>query len=301
VNLRRDSLINEWYDRKILAGDDWNQEIENNMQSSDIILLLISQDYLASSACNHELKYAIEHKESKTIIPIILKPSTWKDSNLSSIQALPRDAKPITTWPDPNEAWLDIYEGIKNVIQRKKAVSPKQEFIDLLESINFVSSVKNNIKLSDIFIWPEFRVYKTDASEENIAGNTDIFIDPKQPFSLIKGIELSGRSSIAKICFMELYMKNFSPLLFDGDIIYKTRDFDSMLKQEFISQYDGSIDDYKKNNNKVLLIDNYQHRLSNNILKWTRSLFDYIILFMAVYIMSKRIYIVFFSSIIKIF
>jgi hypothetical protein len=279
VNLRQEFLINEWYDRKILVGDDWSKEIENNMETSDVILLLISQDYLVSSACNHELEYAIEHKDSKTIIPIVLKPCTWKDTRLGSIQALPLDGKPVDAWNKPNEAWLDVYDGIKKVIQRKREVGPKQEFMDSLEPISFVSSRKNNVKLSDVFVWPEFYVCRTNASEDNVDGSSDVFINPRQSYSLIKGIELSGKSSIARTCFVELYIKNFFPLLFDGDIIYKTRDFDSMLEQTFANQYHGSIDDYKKNNNKVILIDNYQHKISNNTIKWAKQSFDYIILF----------------------
>lgn len=120
VTLRDESLINEWHDRRILAGDDWNAEIQENLESSDFVVLIITQDYLASSACKNELEYAFNHKNSKTIIPIITKPSTWKDTKCGSIQALPKDGKPVTSWTDQDEAWLNVYHGIKESIQKKK-------------------------------------------------------------------------------------------------------------------------------------------------------------------------------------
>ena len=113
-------MIQEWHDRKILAGDIWDDKIKEYLNKADIIVLLISQDYLASSACDGELKYALENKDRKIIIPIILKPCTWKDSKCYIIQALPKDGKPIELWDNKEEAWLNIYEGIKAVVKKKK-------------------------------------------------------------------------------------------------------------------------------------------------------------------------------------
>lgn len=52
---------------------------------------------------------------SARVIPIILKPVDWQETPLMlpGIQALPRDAKPITTWPNRDLAWKDVVDGIR--------------------------------------------------------------------------------------------------------------------------------------------------------------------------------------------
>jgi hypothetical protein len=49
--LRRSGLIAEWHDREICAGSDWRGEIDRNLAEADIVLLLVSPDFLASDYC----------------------------------------------------------------------------------------------------------------------------------------------------------------------------------------------------------------------------------------------------------
>ena len=62
--LKRKKIVSVWHDRKIVAGDEWKNEIDNNLESADIILFLISPDFLASEYCyDIEVKKAMErHK-----------------------------------------------------------------------------------------------------------------------------------------------------------------------------------------------------------------------------------------------
>ena len=72
--LRRNGYINEWHDRRISAGNEWEEEINFNLEDSDIILLLISSNFLASDYCyDTETIRALEKHESKEaiVIPII--------------------------------------------------------------------------------------------------------------------------------------------------------------------------------------------------------------------------------------
>jgi len=122
ISLRKDGLISEWHDRKIDPGENWNEEIQRNLDNADIIVLLISQDYIASKACSDEMKYALEHINTKTIVPIILRKSTWKDTECKRLQALPKDGRPISNWDNPDEAWMNVYEGIKRIIEKKNEI-----------------------------------------------------------------------------------------------------------------------------------------------------------------------------------
>ena len=49
--LRRQGEIAEWHDRQIVAGSDWAREIDAHLDSADIVLLLLSADFIASDYC----------------------------------------------------------------------------------------------------------------------------------------------------------------------------------------------------------------------------------------------------------
>jgi len=118
IGLRRQGLIEEWHDREILPGQEWEQAIDENLKTSDIILLLISPRFVASDyAYEREMQQAVERHDrgEARVIPIIVQPADWEWAPFGKLQALPKDARPITTWPNQDEAWLDVARGIRKV------------------------------------------------------------------------------------------------------------------------------------------------------------------------------------------
>jgi hypothetical protein len=96
-SLQREGLLNVWYDREIHAGDNWEEKIIHALNDADIILLLVSPDFMDSDYCyGIEMKWALERHNSgeATVIPIILRPSYWHGEPLGKLQALPTDGKP---------------------------------------------------------------------------------------------------------------------------------------------------------------------------------------------------------------
>ncbi|MEH2285142.1 MAG: toll/interleukin-1 receptor domain-containing protein [Nostoc sp.] len=122
--LKRQGVISAWYDRDISAGSQWKREIDDHLNSAQIILLLISADFIDSNYCFEiEMKRAIERHNSgeARVIPIILRPTDWTSlENLKYLQALPKDAKPITTWDNLDAAFLDVAQGIRKVVAQMK-------------------------------------------------------------------------------------------------------------------------------------------------------------------------------------
>lgn len=119
--LQRQELIDMWHDRDISAGTEWEQEISERLNAAQIILLLISPDFMASDYCyGTEMKRALERHNRKEarVIPVILRPVYWQDI-LGNIEALPTDAKPVTSphWHTLDEAFLDVIEGILRTLQ----------------------------------------------------------------------------------------------------------------------------------------------------------------------------------------
>lgn len=121
--LRKEKIIDEWHDRKISPGSNWEDDINSNLAKADIILLLISSNFLASDYCyDVETVTALEmHKnEDAVVIPIIIQPCLWSISTLgknATMQVLPKDGKPITVFNNPHEGWLNVAQGIHEVAQ----------------------------------------------------------------------------------------------------------------------------------------------------------------------------------------
>jgi len=118
--LERTGVIRSWHDRRIGAGEDWKAAIDNNLEQARIILLLVSSDFINSNYCyDIEMKRALERRDAAeaVVIPIILRRCEWHIAPIAKLQALPKDAKPVTTWADRDEAWTDVTRGIRAVAE----------------------------------------------------------------------------------------------------------------------------------------------------------------------------------------
>lgn len=116
--LKRSGVIKVWNDRKIMPGLDWDNEISNNIEGADVILLLISPDFIASDYCwGKEVKTAIEKHncQESIVIPISLRPSSISKTPIGKIQGLPKDMKPITLWENRDLAWTHIVDNLESL------------------------------------------------------------------------------------------------------------------------------------------------------------------------------------------
>jgi internalin A len=118
--IERNGVISSWHDRKILPGDEWKKAIDTNFQRADLILLLVSADFIASDYCyDTEMTGALARRDKGEVevIPIIVRPCDWQIAQFSKLQSLPKNGKPVTTWGNRDEAWLNIEEGIKKAAE----------------------------------------------------------------------------------------------------------------------------------------------------------------------------------------
>ncbi len=118
--LQRQGVIEGWHDRKITAGQEWANAIDQHLETAHVILLLVSADFLASDYCHDvEMKAALKrHNEGEAcVVPIIARPVDWNGALFGKLQALPKDAKPVTTWGNRDEAWLNVAQGIRRAVE----------------------------------------------------------------------------------------------------------------------------------------------------------------------------------------
>jgi internalin A len=126
--LERLKLIETWYDRRIVAGEDFGQKINENIDSADIILLLVSADFIASKYCYEiEMKRALERhaKGEAHVVPVIIRKVHWKViPELSKLEAVPKDGKPVRDWPNKDAAWCDVSERVQQMLEATHAADP---------------------------------------------------------------------------------------------------------------------------------------------------------------------------------
>lgn len=191
--LKREGLISTWHDRKILHGDDFGDEIDQNLEDSDIILLLVSPYFIDSDYCYEvEMQRALErhNKDEARVIPIILEHCVWQSAPFGRLLALPEDGKPITDYPNQHKAFTEIATEIRKTIQKSfdqesksvKKSSPKKtsrsEVIDPQRSSNLRVKKRFTDKEKDDFLRDSFEyIFKFFKNSLEELQNRNSFLD----------------------------------------------------------------------------------------------------------------------------
>ena len=131
--LEYQNLISGWHDRKILPGEEWDHQISSNLETADIILLLISADFIASRYCwEIEINKAMElHEAGKAcVIPVILRDANWQRAPFGKLQALPQNAVAVTSSPNKDAAFTFVAQEIEKkataILQKRQQEREKQ-------------------------------------------------------------------------------------------------------------------------------------------------------------------------------
>jgi TIR domain len=127
--LKRQGMITAWHDRRIGAGQEVHGQISEYLERADIILLLVSSDFLDSDYCyDTEMSRAMERHEQGTarVIPVILRPCDWQGAPFGKLLAVPTDGKPVTMFPSQDEAFLEISQAVRKAAEAKGAPAATQ-------------------------------------------------------------------------------------------------------------------------------------------------------------------------------
>jgi hypothetical protein len=128
--LQRERLLDVWTDRRIPPGSEWNGQIDNNLRDSDLILLLVSPDFVASDYCyDREMSAALERHEVglARVIPIIVRDVDWHSAPFGKLQALPSDGKVIGRGNKSarDRMWRQVAEEIRRLLTSERPPRPK--------------------------------------------------------------------------------------------------------------------------------------------------------------------------------
>lgn len=118
--LEKNNIITIWHHNKIMPGSESEIDINKNLRSSQIILLLISSDFVSSDHYENEVSIAMElhYKNKAIVIPIMIRPiDDWESSYFGKLEVLPQNKLPVALWKNSDEAFSIIVKGIRERIE----------------------------------------------------------------------------------------------------------------------------------------------------------------------------------------
>lgn len=117
-SLKQLGRIHELYDRRVEAGEEWSLAVEERFNQAQVIILLISSDFLTSETSDLERAMARHKSGDARVIPVLVRPvAEWQQHPFGKLEVLPKSKRPVTMWTNPDAAWVDVVEGIGAAIQ----------------------------------------------------------------------------------------------------------------------------------------------------------------------------------------
>ena len=260
ATLRRHSFLKDWSDARITPGQSITAAIQTNQSESDIFAFLLSPDFLASEECVREWHRAQDLASSGCLVfrvPIIVRDCPWQDFlGDDDVKALPSDGRAITTYPDPDSAWNEVYQGIKTVIQSLRTThTARPTFLDDLNSADIPSSVP--VSLDDIFVFPRLIEYDYTGGPDLVIESPISSVDKLRlrGSSVIHGQDKSGKTSLAKHLMLSL-ISDKQPVLFSDLSTMTGRVGEKYLRTLYEEQFNGDYYLWAKQDGKTLIVDN---------------------------------------------
>ncbi|MBK9948027.1 MAG: TIR domain-containing protein [Nitrospira sp.] len=126
--MERRGVIRPWHDRCLTPGEKWDGKIHESLQAADLVLRLISSDFISSNYIwSQELDVAMKRHErgEASVIPVLLRAVDIAGAPFEKLQGLPTDFRPVTSWPNRDEAWTDVAKGIRKTVEHIQTKRPE--------------------------------------------------------------------------------------------------------------------------------------------------------------------------------
>ena len=139
--LERRGLLAPWHDRKIVPGADWSGAIDTHLRGAELVLLLVSKDFIESDyIMGTELAVAMQRHaaQAAVVVPIVVRaidfdPQDDQELPFLRLQGLPTDLRPVTSWPNRDEAWTNVAKGLRATVKKIRE-SRQVDHSDLIEA-----------------------------------------------------------------------------------------------------------------------------------------------------------------------
>lgn len=117
--LKRNGTIGTWNCRQLLPGEKWDGKIKHELEEADVIIFLVSSDFLATDYIwDIEIKRAIERESQGNVkvVPIIVRSCDWEESPLGVYNTAPKKAQVLTLAGDIDEAYTNAVKELRKIL-----------------------------------------------------------------------------------------------------------------------------------------------------------------------------------------
>ncbi len=121
--LARRGYIAAWRDTDLVPGEDWDATIKEKLSQSQIILFMVSTNFLASDYITENeipLAMSLMNKQKAVVVPVLLSPCSWRDEDFEHLEKLPRKDAPVSSFRSHRDAWFLVEEGLKKVVEKAR-------------------------------------------------------------------------------------------------------------------------------------------------------------------------------------
>ena len=234
------------------------------MNKAQIFVFLLSPDFIASEECMKEWRQAKKlASENQAIfrIPIIVRNCSWKDLlRDDDLKALPDDGVPVFTFLDEDEAWNQVYEGVKLVTNElRNTFRVKQSFLEEMELTDFIS--EQHIRLQDLYVFPRLLCQgslngDTERDADTITRESDLL---QGKYVLIHGGDRSGKTALGRHLFLNLTMES-KPVLYVDLSQMHGKPSHQTFQRFYESQFSGDYSIWSRQSEKTIIMDNLSGR-----------------------------------------
>ncbi len=253
-----EGILRQWSDNKLFAGKAITSRIQEKLNQVDIAVFLLSRDFIASDACKAEWRHFKNMEaQGRSIyrIPIIIRECSWKDFlGNDDVKALPNDGQPVTSFENQDEAWQQIYEGVKNVVNHvRNTFTPISKNMSRINTTEFISDT--HLSLADTFIFP--RLTCVDPLAHGIEAPSPIISKQSELLALdnilVFGPENSGKTALARHLYLSLIDNARAVLLVEQEhLVGKHKE---TFERAYGSQYHGDYALWRQKDDKTLIVD----------------------------------------------
>ena len=280
--LKKNAGLRQWSDEAIVPGTEWSEEIRAQLEDATIIVFLMSIDFVASEPCLEEWEAAVQlaRESDRYLIPVVLSPCPWKDvPGMRSRQALPVDAKAISSYENEDSAWMEVYEGIKRTIDEvSKRVIARTAFVDEVSQVEFLINRFDRVGFDDLFVFPVVRLVSMSGDGERLVANADALL--RYDRMLVCGSVLGGKSALCTHLFRKLAKTTEPAILVSLNEVRERRASTRLYRDLFREQYTGSYEKWVSGKTTVILDDFSSSSRDVEHLQYCLETFDRIVVAM---------------------
>ena len=275
AGISRQGKITIWDDRRLVVGEDLDDEVLANLYDADVFVMLVSSDFINSNYC-----MSVEYAEAKKlkaqgkleIAPIIVRHCNWHTDKIDKIVCIPEDGIPVngdgygnTEKTKRDKSWTSVVSEINKLLEKLSILnSPIIRNTEYLDSCRKTVSVKHpdssNIRLSQIYTQPDIRI---NGKQEYIENDKSFLKFLKRSrLSFISGDDACGKTTLFLQCQKSFLAEGIPAIIINGNEI-KNLDVERKINSELQRQLEPR--EYKKQAMWVFLDDFESSTLSEKL------------------------------------